>query len=179
MVSKIWYSSRYSCISSDTIALRYGPEILSMQRTILQISIITCFSMLWGCDSSGLSAKDQQSASSGSINTGSISTVVQTQSDPVVDQNGAFVVSAERTVELQPQTVALGNSLPYYDRDGFDIKSLHPDFWPNRQELVDANTSGVAVNLLWENWQPTLDTNCTAEQIQHEGKYLYCYFTRN
>ena len=23
---------------------------------------------------------------------------------------------------------------------------------------------------MWENWQPTLETNCTAEQIQHEGQ---------
>jgi len=136
-----------------------------MQHTTLKLSLIASFSLLWGCDSTGLDTENQQSNTAAPI-----STVVQLQADPVVNQSGDFIVSDERTVELLPQSVELGNSLPYHDRTGFDLKSLHPDFWPNRQELVDADTAGVAVNLLWENWQPTLETNCTAEQIQHEGQ---------
>jgi len=132
-----------------------------MQHTTLKLSLIASLSLLWGCDSTGLETENQQSTTTAAP----ISTVVQLQADPVVDQSGEYIVPADRTVELLPQSVELGNSLPYHDRTGFDVKSLHPDFWPNRQELVDADTAGVAVNLLWENWQPTLETNCSNQVL--------------
>jgi len=66
--------------------------------------------------------------------------------------------------------VNFGSSLTYPQRTAFEIKSLGTDFWPNRQELLDANISGVQVNLVWANWQPSLTTNCTSEQIRFDGQ---------
>jgi len=136
-----------------------------MQRAIFQLSLITVFSLISACGSESLDTLEQQAT-----NTAPVSTVVQLQSAPLFNDNGEYIVAAERKVELQAQTVNLGNSLPYPKRNGFDLKSLHTDHWPDRQELVDANTSGIAVNLVWENWQPTLETNCAGSQIQYDGQ---------
>ena len=62
------------------------------------------------------------------------------------------------------------NALPYPDRSGFDIKSIQTDFWPNKQELLDANAAGVAVNLVWAIWQPTQTSNCSSSQIRFDNQ---------
>ncbi len=96
---------------------------------------------------------------------------------PVVVQSGAastqsagLTVPAHRTVVLQPESVNLNGSLPYPIRTGFDIKSINTDFWPESQDLIDANTAGVMVNLVWESWQPSRDATCSASQVSFEGQ---------
>lgn len=126
-----------------------------MKNRLFNLSLISVSVAIAGCD-----AEKLESASS----------IVQTQSSQVLMQDGQFAVAPERKVELLPQSVNLGNSLPYPNRTGFDIKSLSTDFWPDRQQLVDAGTAGVVANLVWENWQPTLQTNCTPDQITFEGQ---------
>lgn len=132
-----------------------------MQRTLLNLSIIASSALLLACDGNEL--MDGSSDAQGPA-------VVQVQSEPVLFQDGQYQVPVARKQEPLPQQVALGNSLPYPTRTGFDIKSLNTDFWPGRQQLLDANISGVGVNLLWNNWQPTFSTNCTSEQILFDGQ---------
>ncbi len=128
-----------------------------MTNRLLNLSLISISLVIAGCD-----GESNETAAS----------IVQTQSSQVMMQDGQFVVAPERKVELLPQPVNLGNSLPYPDRNGFELKSLNTDFWPNRQQMIDAGVSGVGTNLVWENWQPTLQTECTADQITFEG---YCF----
>ena len=126
-----------------------------MQRSILHLSLISSLALLAGCDSDVQSQEDPAQ-------------IVTVQSDPVVTQDGNFVVADDRKVELLPEPVDLGTSIPYPQRTGFDIKSISTDFWPNRQELIDANASGVVANLVWANWQPTYETNCSGTQIRFD-----------
>ena len=128
------------------------------------LSLISLGVISAGCSSESLDVETSATATS---------TVVQVQSStPVLFQDGEYAVSTERKVELLPQAVDTGNSLPYPQRTGFDIKSINTDFWANRQQLVDAGTAGVIANLVWEHWQPTLQTTCSDEQITFEGQ---CY----
>lgn len=92
-------------------------------------------------------------------------------SAPVVTpQSGQAVPSNSSATELLPQAVNPGNGLPYPVRSGFDVKSLSTDFWPNRQDLISANTSGVAVNLLWSFAQPSQQTSCSGTQVRFDGQ---------
>lgn len=145
-----------------------------MQSTRRCLSLIICASLLGGCDASGL-LDDQPDDSLIVVTPAAPATVaqptpVQVQGAPVIIQDGQYLVSAERKVEPLPQQINTGSSLPYPQRTGFEIKSLHTDFWPNRQQLLDAGTAGISVNLVWENWQPALETNCTPSQITFEGQ---------
>jgi len=130
-----------------------------MQNRWFNLSLITLSVLTAGCGGESTSANSADAVA-----------IVQAQSAPAFTDDGSFTAPLENKVELVPQQVFTGGSLPYPQRTAFDIKSLSTDFWPNRQELVDAGTAGVVTNLVWENWQPTLQTECTADQITFEGQ---------
>lgn len=119
--------------------------------------------LLVGCDATGLATDDITP----------VAQVVQVQgAEVIMSADGQYEAPASNRIEKLPAAVQLNGSLPYPSRTGFDIKSLHTDFWPNRQELVDADVSGVIANLVWETWQPSQQTACTGNQIKYDG---YCY----
>lgn len=134
-----------------------------MKNRQFQLTLISSLFLLWGCSENGSDVVKN-------VTETAQQPVVQVQSNPVLFQDGQYIVAPERKVELLPQQVNVGESLPYPDRTGFDIKSINTDFWPNREELVSANASGVITNLVWSNWQPTLETNCSDSQITFDGQ---------
>lgn len=138
-------------------------------RLLPPLSLLSFAFMLWGCSENDGELESNLSVDSSS-HSATQQAVVQLQRRPVLIEDGRYVVAAERKVELLPQQVNIGDSLPYPDRDGFEIKSINSDFWPDREALVNANASGVVTNLLWSNWQPTFETNCSDSQIKFEGQ---------
>ncbi len=131
-----------------------------------QASLICAFVLLSGCSDDRLDVE----TAGGAPDTTAQQPVVQVQSNPPVLQDGQFTVAPERKVELLPQQTNLGSSLPYPKRTGAELKSLNTDFWPDRNQLLDAGVSGVIANLVWENWQPEQTTDCSASQISFEGQ---------
>lgn len=51
------------------------------------------------------------------------------------------------------------------------IKSLQPDF-QDRAQIIGNEVHGVAMNLVWANWQPQQSKSCGANQVQYDG---YCF----
>ncbi|MFO0602814.1 MAG: DUF5722 domain-containing protein [Polyangiales bacterium] len=77
--------------------------------------------------------------------------------------------------DAPPPDASLGPPLPYPTRSAYRIKALQPDFWPNLDEVVGNNTGGVAVNLLWAEWEPAAraEAGCTGpNDLPFDG---HCY----
>jgi hypothetical protein len=69
----------------------------------------------------------------------------------------------------------LGPQLPYPARTAYRIKGLQPDYWVDLNEVVGNNTGGIAVNLLWAEWEPARRTEagCTGpNDLPFDGR---CY----
>jgi hypothetical protein len=61
--------------------------------------------------------------------------------------------------------------LPYPTRSPYRIKSLQPDFWPDRGEVIGNNTGGIAVNMVWAQWQGAdRRAPCGAGEVTFDGR---------
>lgn len=84
----------------------------------------------------------------------------------------AFAALSTLVVGTAP-VVAADPALPYPERGGYRIKAIQPDFWPDKAEIAGNNTGGVAMNLVWADWQPTRKAEpCTAGEETYDG---YCF----
>ncbi len=79
---------------------------------------------------------------------------------------GNISINSNQLEVLQPDEPNVGKTLPYPERSAFQIKAIQTDSWENRQELLDANLGGVAINLHWRSWEPVKKTEECDNQLE-------------
>ncbi|MDO6459098.1 DUF5722 domain-containing protein [Granulosicoccaceae sp. 1_MG-2023] len=114
---------------------------------------------------SACGTESQSTQDSGAAGTVITDANVLIEGDTGTIETGDMVVAEE--VEV------LNGSLPYPERDAFSIKAIQTDGW-EKQDFVDANVGGVAVNFSWLHWQPSEKTGTcnTANEFSYDG---YCF----
>lgn len=71
-------------------------------------------------------------------------------------------------------------SLPYPPFNPHDIKTVGPDGWNDRDQLLNAGTGGVKFNLLWSQWQPEANLNPNnPNTFTYDGKVWLIASTRD
>lgn len=128
--------------------------IICQKSNLLSLYLASTFTVLSAC--SAPESLNQTEASA-----------IQLQDEESVYE----VLDPERLNVLQPASVALQNGIPYPTRTDYQIKAIQPDYWNNKQDFIDANTGGIAVNLVWNKWEPKLKTStCNAQsEVRFDG----------
>ncbi len=71
-------------------------------------------------------------------------------------------------------------SLPYPPFNPHDIKTVGPDGWQDRDQLLNAGTGGVKFNLIWSQWQPEANLNPNnPNTFTYDGKVWLISSTRD
>lgn len=79
----------------------------------------------------------------------------------------------QRTMQSDGSSVAGLSAVKSHDypmRNGYQLKAIQPDFWPNKDELSGNGTGGVAMNLVWYMWEPSSKAPpCADNQQEYDG----------
>ncbi len=126
----------------------------SILRHLIHSLVCFIFLIVTGCDSvekvelQNIPVNQNNSTNPSPISTDNVNNV--SDYDHSVDVNRLNIAV--------PTPIKLMGSLPYPTRDINNIKSIHTDHWANRSDLIQANTGGVAVNIVWDQWESEKNT---------------------
>ncbi|ODA81355.1 hypothetical protein RJ55_04320 [Drechmeria coniospora] len=94
----------------------------------------------------------------------------QTRESTDASWSSGLTASSQTSASSSASETTTQPPLPYPSRTAEQVKGIYADFWPDMDDIWDANPGGQSLYLIWADWEPVNKAPpCAADEQEYDG----------